>query len=335
MDHPEERENIGKTQDVLRIALTFCAGVVAGLHAVALPPVGFTAALLFGALFLVPFRITRFIGIGLFGLSWVWLFADLRLGAQLPPELEGRTLLVEGTVAELPINRVRQTRFLFDIRKLRIDDAMHEFPLRVRLSWYGEFPPLRVGDSWTLAVRLKQPHGFRNPGGFDYEAWLFQRGIRATGYVRAAPQNGRLDQTSHRYLAQRLRQRAAEQTGYSAASATHLGSVLALSIGDRSQIASERWQRLIDTGTNHLFAISGLHVGLVAAMAFGVAGFLWRFAPTLVLKCVDRVQFASAVAIVFALVYALLAGFSLPTQRALIMVLVPVGFALSRRRMPP
>lgn len=66
-------------------------------------------------------------------------------------------------------------RFLFDIDTITFADNTLKQNLRVRLSWYGRAAPINVGERWQLAVRLKRPHGFSNPGGFDYEKWLFQK----------------------------------------------------------------------------------------------------------------------------------------------------------------
>ena len=56
----------------------------------------------------------------------------------------------------------------------------------VRLGWYKDFPVIQSGEIWQLKVKLKQASGFMNPGGFDYEKWLFTQRIVATGYVRAS-----------------------------------------------------------------------------------------------------------------------------------------------------
>src|SRR6266487_1201373 len=128
-----------------------------------------------------------FIGFAALGFAWAAVLADLRLADRLDPELEGRDVLVSGVVAGLPQAFDRGVRFDFDV-----ESPGTGVPRQIVLSSYGGFAPddsqgvlpVRAGERWRFAVRLRGPHGSANPHGFDYEAWLLERGIRATGYVR-------------------------------------------------------------------------------------------------------------------------------------------------------
>ncbi len=103
--------------------------------------------------------------------------------------LEGRDIELTGVVAGLPQALERGVRFEFDV-----EQAAAGVPPHISLAWYrgrddaddeaSPLVPVRAGERWRFTVRLKRPHGNLNPHGFDYEAWLFERGIRATGYVR-------------------------------------------------------------------------------------------------------------------------------------------------------
>jgi competence protein ComEC len=128
--------------------------------------------------------------IGAAGLGFLWAagFAHWRMAEELPAELEGRDIEVRGVVAGLPQELERGLRFSFDV-----EDAVPGVPRQISLAWYRGADsdadeslriPVRAGERWRFTVRLKRPHGNLNPHGFDYEAWLFERGIRATGYVR-------------------------------------------------------------------------------------------------------------------------------------------------------
>ena len=127
------------------------------------------------------------------GFAWADWRAELRLADALSPEWEGRDVQLIGVVAALPQDFSQGSRFEFDVEKRLPEDAV--VPARVMLSWYqgqrdGETfqrQPLRPGERWQMSVRLKRPHGNANPNGFDYEAWLLERDIRATGYVRQEP----------------------------------------------------------------------------------------------------------------------------------------------------
>src|SRR5688572_16016423 len=125
------------------------------------------------------------------GFSWAAGCAQYRLADALPPEWEGRDIAVVGVVAGLPQAYERGVRFEFDVERALTPGAV--VPRRIVLSWWGSpardgrtatFPALEPGERWQLTVRLKRPRGTANPHGFDYEAWLFERNLRATGYVR-------------------------------------------------------------------------------------------------------------------------------------------------------
>src|SRR5688572_16520517 len=125
------------------------------------------------------------------GFAWAGWCAQQRLADALPPEWEGRDIAVVGVVAGLPQASERGVRFEFDVERALTPGAV--VPRRIVLSWWGSpardgrtatFPALEPGERWQLTVRLKRPRGTANPHGFDYEAWLFERNLRATGYVR-------------------------------------------------------------------------------------------------------------------------------------------------------
>lgn len=254
-------------------------------------------------------RFPAFVALG-FGLAW--MSAGARLSGWLPAELEGRTLIVEGAVASLPSGASRRFDFAID----RIDPPANGWAGgRVRLGW-SDGPPVRLGERWRFAVRLKAPRGFSNPGLFDYERWLFQQGHVATGYVRDREQvPSRLAGPSGLSA---WRQSVIDQVAASLDGAPLHGVIVALAAGERSAMTADEWEVFRATGTGHLVAISGLHVGLVAGLLFLLARRLsgrWNLrwpAPRL----------AAFVALTGACLYAALAGFSLPTQRALVMLVV-------------
>ena len=123
------------------------------------------------------------------GFLWAVLRAQYLLHAVLPESLEGQTLVVHGQIASLPKVDARRLRFEFLISETRQGVQSLAFQGRVRLGWYQGAPPVAPGQHWRLVVRLKRPRGLVNPGGFDYERWLFRRGIAATGYVLSDAEN--------------------------------------------------------------------------------------------------------------------------------------------------
>src|SRR5690606_21892554 len=253
------------------------------------------------------------------------------LGSILPDYLEGRDFWVLGEVRGLPQRNGRALQFQFEVERscfaLLLADCPERSAVfshrRILLNFYGD-APVEPAQRWWLRVRLNRPHGFVNPGGFDYEAWLLQQDIVAKGYVRDNPFNARLADAplSVSLLRFRLRERLREATHDLA----HSGIIAALVLGDREDISVETWSVFTATGTNHLLVISGLHVGFMAGLGWLFTNRLLRLLPGALLPALllrlPAQKSAAIAAIVCALLYSLLAGFSVPTQRAFIMVSV-------------
>ena len=314
--------------------LLFLSGVIICTRLPVLPHIMFATGLL-PVIWLAwkypTFSIPGFI---LCGFLWTLLHAHLLLQHELLPGDEGRTLDAEGVVVSLPETRSQSVRFNFRIDKLRhYGQPVESDPGMVRLSWYQGRQPLQPGERWRLKLRLKRPHGYMNPGGFDYESWLFRNRLRATGYVIDDGDNARLQQAS-RLHPDRIRFELRNKIRAALPSDALAGFIPALAVGDRSGLSDAHWRVLTVTGTNHLIAISGLHIGLVAGLIYLVMlrawGWLRLFVPAQVAD-VPATRLAAAGAMIAALVYALLAGFSLPTQRALVMVWVFFGMKLYYR----
>jgi len=204
-------------------------------------------------------------------------------------------------------------------------------PDLLRLAWYGHGDEQLPGSRLRLEVVLKRPHGTLNPAGFRYEDWLFRKGYRATGSVRSVQVDPTVRCRLHcqyRSLHRSLDDWTTEQFG----DARHFPLVSSLLIGHRGHMAQKHWDVLKATGTIHLVAISGLHLGLIALGA----GFLCR--RLLLALPAQRISDGTARRIVFAsvliccLVYALAAGFTVPTRRALIMVVAGGWLVLMSRQ---
>jgi competence protein ComEC len=257
------------------------------------------------------------------GVSWGVLQGYWMLQHQLPTDLEGVDLVVKGQVVSLPVQRQGLVRFELEPDRLLLSG--NELALRkLRLSWYSAPVQVKAGQRWRLKVRLKRPAGLNNPAGFDYAQWLFTQGIDATGYVRADPDN-RLLKPAQWYLSlHSLRERLASRIDDHLDVGVAAAVIKALSLGDRRGLERDAWRVFSRTGTNHLIAISGLHVGLVTAWLWFLAQWSWRRSARLSLRF--PAQRAGAIfAILGAVIYAALAGFSLPTQRALLMIVVALG----------
>ncbi len=264
------------------------------------------------------------------GFFWAAGFAHLRMADALPPSWEGRDIAVTGVIAGLPQPYERSVRFEFDVEQVLTPGA--QVPRRIVLSWWGraardgeaaELPAVQPGERWQLLVRLKRPHGTANPHGFDYEAWLLERGIRATGYVRPKSAPRRLQAMVHApaYWVEALRLRMRTRIQSVLGDAPAAGVIAALAMGDQRAIPPEQWQVYTRTGVNHLMSISGLHVTMLSGLAFSLMNFAWRRSARLTLA-LPAVKAAAAAGLVTAVLYALLAGFAVPAQRTVFMLVV-------------
>ena len=195
---------------------------------------------------------------------------------------------------------------------------------------------VRPGERWRLTVRLRRPHGNANPQGFDYEAWLLERNIRALGAVRpgknagsgarngvedVAGGNVRLNSLVMRpgHLVERMREIVRERFFAALPDAPYRGVLLALAIGDQRSIPGAQWILFSRTGVTHLVSISGLHVTMLAALFAGLANWLWRRSERLMLR-LPAPKAALLAGWLAACAYALLAGFEVPVQRTLFML---------------
>lgn len=264
------------------------------------------------------------------GFCWAALLAGVRLADALAPGHEGQDLRLTGVVASLPQSFDRGVRFELAVES--VDPAHATVPSRVALAWYGSWrrdvpagapPQVRAGERWTLAVRLKRPHGLANPHGFDYEAWLLERGVRATGYVRIGADHRKLDDLVHRpaWWIERLRDVIRARILTALPGGESAGVLVALAVGDQRSIPSAQWTVFTRTGVNHLMSISGLHVTMIAGLVYAFVFGLWRRIAALALRL--PAQRAAALAGLFAaLAYAALAGFAVPAQRTVYMLAV-------------
>jgi competence protein ComEC len=260
--------------------IAFAAGIWWLQQQAVLPALAWVAAMLPGVLLIVLlrsehplWRLLRWLLILLCcaaaGFMWAAACAQWRLADALPAEWEGRDVTITGIVSSLPQSYERSLRFEFNVEQVLTPDA--QVPQRIVLSWWGSgargeipgtLPDIHPGERWQLTVRLKRPHGLANPHGFDYEAWLLERGIRATGYVRQkqATASGakRLQAMVHepRYWVEVLRERMRSRIQGVLGDAPAAAVITALVMGDQRAIPPEQWQVFTRTGVNHLMSIS-------------------------------------------------------------------------------
>ncbi|MBI5722149.1 MAG: DNA internalization-related competence protein ComEC/Rec2 [Burkholderiales bacterium] len=273
----------------------------------------------------------------------VSLRAEARLAERLPAALEGRDIVVTGLVAQLPRSGLQGTRFLFEVEAATLEGRGVALPPLLSLGWFRGAEPdalllgpqveVRAGQRWRFTVRLRQPHGPFNPGGFDLELWLFERGIGATGQVRAragdaatllAEAAGAPIERARQHVRDAIERRVAGSDVAGAGTGTGTagraaGVMAALAVGDQAAIERDEWELFRLTGVAHLMSISGLHVTMFAWLAGGLVGWLWRRSAR-AMHGLPAPLAARWGGVAAALAYALFAGWGVPAQRTVCML---------------
>jgi len=268
--------------------------------------------------------------------------AARRLAHSLPAALEGQDLEVVGVVASLPQRNPAGTRFVFEVETAERQGRPVSIPRRLSLGWWNdgetsaprEGPEaLRAGERWRFTVRLRQPHGQVNPHGFDAELWLFEQGLRASGYVRARGAAATRLHAAAGYPVQRVRQAIRDRIEATVPDPAAAGMLAALAIGDQGAIDRAEWDVFRVTGVAHLMSISGLHVTLFAWLASALVGWAWCRAGPLPLWLPAPLA-ARWGGLALATAYAVLAGWGVPAQRTVSMLAVVVVLRSAGRRWP-
>lgn len=266
----------------------------------------------------------------LFGMCLAAIHGARALDARWPAAHDGVDAEVVGVVVGIPVQD--EIAFRFDLRPMRamVDGDAVAVGGQWRLAWYGRAVALQPGDEVRLVARVRVPHGMANPGTFDFERYAIERRIAATGSVRRLLAHEPAMRMTIDGMRAGLSRWIAEERGDGAVA----GLLRALAVGDQAPVEDHAWWVLRATGTTHLVAISGFHVGLVGGFAALLAGLAMRLVPRMALW-VPRRQVQALAALVAAFGYSLLAGMSIPVQRTLVMIAVVLGAVLLRRSLGP
>ena len=313
---------------MLRFSILFTLGVLAFHQLARLPDWYWLAAetaLLIPLLALRPLRVVVAL---MLGFVWSHAYALITAPPYLPNDGQVLNLTVEGRVVSL-VNRPHgMARFIFEANTIEGRGDPLRGSWRFRLSWRDP-PILGPGEAWRLPIRLRAVHGYASPGAWDYEGWLYWQGVRYKGYVPNGREAQRLPESPCCWLT-RLRAVASAGIDSVGTSAFARGVMRAITVGDQSGLPAESKALFRVTGTSHLMAISGLHIGLLAGLGLFTVSWVWRRVPLLCAR--QPAHLAGAIAgLTLAGLYAALAGMGLPTQRALIMLSVfAIGTVLRR-----
>ncbi len=211
-------------------------------------------------------------------------------------------------------------RLRFNLAVTHINQQQLNKTIQLRISWKNANFPLQQGQNVLLKAKFKPAHGLANLGSFSYQTWLNSKSISGTGYV--------INHKNNQILTAKTTLRQQLFNSYQKLLPEHelAPLLLALGFGSRAELNSALWQVLQNTGTGHLIAISGLHIGLVATASYFLIMLFVRVVPITFLFNSHQLQimniryFAIVFSMLLALGYGYLAGFSLPTIRALLML---------------
>ena len=267
------------------------------------------------------------------GFYWAAGHARMDLASSLGEAWQGRDIQIEGVIAKMTHPGERGTRFVMDVERVRTVGA--KVPDRITVTWYSswsgeraQIPELLAGQRWQLPVRLRPPHANLNPHGYDVEARMLERGIRAIGYVRDGPSATLLTRMVWQpaYIIERARELIRRNLQTLIGGQPFSGVIVALAIGDQRAISPQQWMVFTHTGVNHLMSISGLHITMVSGLVFAMVLRVWRRFGFLAAR-VSPVRAATLAGLLMALIYAALSGFAIPAQRTIYMLAV-VAIAL-------
>ncbi|OXY82405.1 DNA internalization-related competence protein ComEC/Rec2 [Oceanimonas doudoroffii] len=239
----------------------------------------------------------------LLGFVWVLCVSHWQLAWLQLPGVGERSQIIMGSVVEVQPRHDGTSRLIVGLTHL---DGQALLPApRVLLSWYGSAPAPSRGDGLSAVTHLYVPHALSNPGSFNSARWLLGQGITARGYLTGT--------LTHQPAVIGARERLLARFDKATQGLSARPWLRALSFGERGELRPSDWNMLRDLGVSHLFAISGLHIGLVAGLGW-LAG-----------RWCGHTTAGLLVALMLATGYAWLAGFGVATQRALLMLVIWLG----------
>jgi competence protein ComEC len=263
------------------------------------------------------------------GLGFLWAWWPLRDydRSVLPAAFDERSL-VTAELEGLPQRRGADEYFTATIRPLRAG-TLPATMARAVVRWRSA-PPLHAGERWRLLVQLQSPVAATNPGSANLAAQWLRLRVHASGQVLPSALNTRLGARAHSL--DRWRERIAAAIEARVAERDAAALMIALAVGDTQRVSPEQWRVFNAAGITHLVAISGLHVTLFCQLCAALTGLLWDRCPP-VQRRLPRHSCSALVGLMASLGYSLLAGWSVPTQRTLLMLATWHGLrALARPR---
>lgn len=263
------------------------------------------------------------------GSLWTLVQLQDRLDQRLSP-VRDEIITATGLVSSTPRQRGDMLEFRFTAE---IPDPLHDSKkIHLLVRWYRDWPTVKPDEEWQLGLKLKPARSRLNFHGPDREKWYFSEAITALAIVDSSNSYRVAQSSGHSITA--LRQKTRETIADILDEHPARPVILALALADRSEIPEQQWSRFRKTGTSHLLAISGMHVGLAAMLGFWLGRILMLLLPSKI--ALQRgLNIALGFSIGLAAWYCLMAGLGTSTRRALIMLITFAVVYLCKRNTSP
>jgi competence protein ComEC len=303
---------------MLALGLGMLAGAWLALRLPALPHGLCIAAFALGAALLCRGRLAP-AGLAL-GFALAGSSLDHALADRLDPALDGTHVEFVGVIEDLARQEARRV-----VVTVRIE-APAGLPARARIAWYEPTATPLPGERWRFRAKLQRPRGGLNSGSASREGWLLRQRIGATGYANGAAGAEHLARRADWLLD--LRGRSAAGIAAAVDDPRAAAVLTAIALGFRGGLDETTREALVATGTGHLLAISGLHVGLAAAAGGFLGGALGR---RLGARYRPARDWAALGALAMACAYCVLAGMPVSARRAVLMTMAALAALVVRR----
>ena len=240
-------------------------------------------------------------------------------------------VLVKGVITQPVQHSPGRKVILVDVTAVGEDPFARPVQGRLRLTWRESESSVYRGDQIQSHVRLREPFGTKNPGGFDFGAYLRRQGVDVVATVKGPlavqVQSGKSGEGGvgvlHRIDVWRDQIR---QAALSTLDGAALGLFLGMIVGEQSYITPSVRDHFMTTGTVHILSISGSHLGVLALLSFWL---VQRVAGRLPTPWIERLscrmtsqQMAALATVPLVLFYTAISGAHVATVRALLMVLM-------------
>ena len=267
-------------------------------------------------------RITTLVIVSMFllGILNVNLYLYQDTGTKHVSNYAGKDkLILEGVICENPEASPDRTALTVSACRLIRDNVDIPVEGLVLLNVEGR-REFKYGDAIRFATRLKLPHNFQNPGGFDYVKYLRYKGIMVRGFISDAATIIVLRENQGNIFKQRLEGfRAYLKKFIMENSSSPQGEIIqAMILGDQKEIPKEVMENFNRTGTTHIIAISGFNIGIIAFLSFIIIRLIMKSSTYLLLRF-NIVKVSTIFAIVPVIIYTFIAGMGISVIRAAIM----------------